>query len=309
MVVFHTPVLLKEVVEFLKVRKGEKYIDATVGGGGHTEAILKAGGEVLGIDCDPEAVAFSRKHLALACPVPTERERPSGPPDVFRWKIVQGNFADLKEIAQENGFVSVAGILFDLGVSSYQLKTAERGFSFQADMPLDMRMNPDLKVTAADLINGLTKGELYELFTKYSEEKLAWPIAAAVARARAVRPVDRCDQLARIVEAVYKKHYRARSRIHPATKVFQALRIAVNDELNSLKEVLPQAVELLQPGGRLTVISFHGLEDGIVKRFFKEKEKEGILKILTKKPARPTDKEIEENPRARSGKLRAGEKI
>lgn len=294
---FHTPVLLKEVLEFLRIKPGAKYIDATIGGGGHTEAILKLKGEVLGIDCDSEAVGFSKKHLALACP-----------PDVFKWKVVQGNFADLAKIARRNGFNQVAGVLFDLGVSSYQLEKEERGFSFRLDTALDMRMDPFLKVKAVDLINGLTEGEFYELFTKLGEEKLARPVAAAIIRARAVRPIITGCQLAEIIEAVYRKHYRKRSRIHPATKVFQALRIAVNDELNNLKKVLPQALKLLEPEGRLVIISFQGLEDRIVKRFLKQKEKEGILKVLTKKPVGPSEKEIKENPRARSGKLRAGEK-
>ena len=294
---FHAPVLLKEAVRFLNVKQGKKYIDSTIGGGGHAKAILKAGGEVLGIDCDVEAVKFARKRLVSACP-----------PDVFRWKVALGNFVDLKKIARENGFGKLDGVIFDLGVSSYQLEMGRRGFSFAVEAPLDMRMDSRLRVSAADLINGLSKGELYELFIKYGEEKLARPIAAAVVRARALNPISSGHQLAEIVVRVYKKYYRTRSRIHPATKVFQALRIAVNDELNNLRKALPQAAGLLQPKGRLVVISFHGLEDGIVKRFFREKQKEGILTTMTQKPVVASAEEVKRNPRARSAKLRTAEK-
>jgi len=280
---FHQPVLLKEVLEYLDVQPGKKYVDATVGGGGHTAAILRRGGVVLGIDTDPEAVRFARKRLAA------------------EFSIVRGNFKDIEKIAKENGFYPVAGVLYDLGLSSYQLEHSGRGFSFLKDEPLDMRADPDLGITAADLVNGLSRDELSRLFQKYGEEKYARRIADAVVRARRVAPFKTSKQLANLVQKVVRR----RGRIHPATKVFQALRIAVNDELENLKSSLPRAFGLLKQNGRLVVISFHSLEDRIVKNFMKEVERSGQGKILTKKPITPSKEELERNPRARSAKLRA----
>lgn len=291
---FHQPVLLNEVIEYLNVKEGGRYIDTTVGGGGHAERIIQKGGRLLGIDCDPEAVEFAKKRLEKDCP------------GAF-WKIVQGNFANLSEIAQEHGFTQVNGILFDLGVSSHQLEAPERGFSFQEEGPLDMRMDPDLAVTAADLVNALSRNELNALFTRLGEEKRARAIADALVRARCLKKIQTTDQLANIVVEIYGGRRKVHGR-HPATKVFQALRIAVNDELNNLKEGLLQAEKLLRPSGRLVIISFHGLEDRIVKNFFKEKSRAGRLEIMTKKPIRPTEKEMDFNPRSRSAKLRAAEK-
>lgn len=294
MVEFHEPVLLKEVVDFLRVEEGEKYIDATVGGGGHTEAILKLGGKILAIDCDPEAIKAARRYLASACP----------PGKHCSWRLVSGNFKDLYQIAKKANFLNVSGILFDLGVSSYQLEKGKRGFSFNQEGPLDMRMDPKLKVTAADLINGLNKGELNEIFTKFGQEHFSRRIAEAVCRARGLKPIKTTRQLAEIIsQAVPKK-----GRLHPATRVFLALRIAVNDELNNLKKALPQALGLLKPKGRLAIISFHSGEDRIVKHFFKEQGEKGELTIITKKPVQPTIEEVERNPRSRSAKLRVIEK-
>jgi len=291
---FHKPVLLKEAIEFLNVKAGEKYIDATVGGGGHSEAILKAQGEILGIDCDPEAIKSAREYLSSACPNTS-------------WQLARGNFKDLKEIATANGFVPVAGILFDLGVSSCQLETPKRGFSFNLEGPLDMRMDPDLKVTAADLVNVLGENELAEIFFKFGEERYSRRIARAICCARQVAPIETANKLAEIILRARPRRGRF-DRTHPATRCFQALRIAVNDELNNLKRALPQALEILKPGGQLVVLSFHSLEDRIVKNFLKSAAGEGKLQILTKKPIRPTYEEIEANPRSRSAKLRAGEK-
>jgi len=298
---FHKPVLLKEAIEFLAVKSGEKYIDATVGGGGHSEAILKSGGILLGIDCDPEAIAAARRRLSSACPL--RRDVGAG---AF-WRLVRGNFGNLKEIAVKNDFFPAAGVIFDLGVSSHQLETDYRGFSFNLKGPLDMRMDPDLKVTAADLINCLSEHELAEIFFKFGEEKYSRRIARVICRARQLAPIKTADELAEIILRARPRRGRF-DRTHPATRCFQALRIAVNDELSNLKKALPQALEILKPGGRLVVLSFHSLEDRIVKNFLKEKEKEGEIKILTKKPIRPTEVEIKQNPRSRSGKLRAGEK-
>ena len=291
----HTPVLLKETLEFLKVTPGEAYLDATVGGGGHSEAILKKGGVVFGLDQDPQQLEIAKRRLEKACPAGV-------------WQLKRGNFSQLKRLAKAFGQTAFAGILFDLGLCSDQLADAQRGFSFQEDGPLDMRMDPSLAVTAADLVNGLSKGELNVLFKRLGEEQLALAVADRIVRTRRRKPIKTTLQLARLVVDVYAQH-RRKTKIHPATKVFQALRIAVNDELNALREALPQAVELLKPGGRLVVLSFHGLEDRIVKNFFKQEAREGRLKILTKKPVVPSPQEVEQNPRSRSAKLRCSEKL
>lgn len=293
---FHEPVLLPEVIKYLKVEIGKKYIDATVGGGGHSKAILQFRGILLAIDCDPEAIKAARDYLASACP--------SGKHQA--WRLVRGNFKDIYQIAKKEGFLNVSGILFDLGVSSHQFDKAERGFSFNAEAPLDMRMDPNLKVTAADLINGLNKGELDELFSKLGQEHYSRCIADAICRARRIKPIKTGDELAEIIVKAKRGRF---DRVHPATRCFQALRIAVNDELNNLRKALPQAVRLLEGGGRLLVISFHSGEDRIVKQFFKDKKENNELKIITKKPIRPTIEEIRINPRSRSAKMRVAEKI
>lgn len=289
---FHTPVLLEEIIDFLRVTPGEKYIDATLGGGGHTEEILKRGGKVLGIDWDPEAIEYVGSRI-------------QGLGFRNNLTLIRGNFKDLKQIALSNNFGEVSGILFDLGVSTHQISTEERGFSFSSDAPLDMRMDPGLAVTAQDLVNGLTKGELYELFFKLGEEHNSRAIAQAVVRARAVKPIRTCLELAELIAQVKGGGWKKR-KIHPATQVFQALRIAVNGELENLKVALPQAVELLKKEGRLVVISFQSLEDRIVKDFFRQEKR---LKTLTKHPLRPSVEEITINPRSRSAKMRLAEKI
>lgn len=298
---FHAPVMLNEALEYLNVRAGGKYIDATIGGGGHSAAILKKGGCVLGIDVDPEAIDFCHKQL----------KNPKG------LRLIQGNFKDIDGIAKKNNFGKVSGILFDLGMSSWQIEKSGRGFSFSKDESLDMRMNPRLAVTAADLVNGLSKKELYDLFTKFGEEKFSRPIADFIVRIRRVRPITKTRELAKLVEKVYKNKFgqiqghagRFESKIHPATRVFQALRIVVNDELENLRVALPKAIDLLELDGRLVVISFHSLEDRIVKQQFSRSTGGGKVKSLTKKPVRPSPKEIQQNPRARSAKLRAIEKL
>lgn len=295
--IFHVPVLLKGAIEGLNVRQGGKYIDATIGGGGHSLEILKRGGKVLGIDVDPEAIRYVEESI---------KYQVAGIKSNLT--LVRGNFVHLKEISKDHGFTKVAGILFDLGVSSHQLETDYRGFSFNTEAALDMRMDPNLQVTAADLINGLNEGELYELFSKLGEEYHSRAIARAIVRARAIKPIKTCNELAGIV--VKARGGRGRfDRTHPATRVFQALRIAVNDELNNLRKALPQALELLEKEGRLVILSFHSLEDRIVKNFFKEQQTEGVLGILTKKPIRPRQEEIRINPRSRSTKMRIAEKL
>ncbi len=290
---FHEPVLLKEALRYLNVRRGKRYIDATVGGGGHIAAIIKKGGVVLGIDVDPQAVEFAGENLAAKFKVQSSK-----------FKIVRGNFKNIEKIAKENDFYPVAGILYDLGLSSHQLGHSGRGFSFKKNEPLDMRADPDLGVTAADLVNGLSEKELVKLFEKYGEETRARAVAGAIIRSRWDTPIRTSAELADIATQVIREP----RKTHKATKVFQALRIAVNDELNNLQSSLPPAFGLLEPKGRLVVISFHSLEDRIVKNFMREiGEDKG--KILTKKPVVPTVEEVRENPRARSAKLRAIEMI
>lgn len=308
---FHIPVLTKEALEYLKIKPGYWYIDATLGGGGHTELILQKGGKVLGIDLDPDSISSVTKKYN-----PSNLHYSNGryinvTNDLI---IVQDNFINIKSIVEHLHIGEVKGILFDLGVSSYQLEVAKRGFSFNADAPMDMRMDPTFGATAADLVNGLHENELAELFWKLGEEKFSKRIAKKIVNYRKSRKIESTKQLADIIKfSVPKTH----GKIHPATKVFQALRIAVNDELNSLKEALPKAFDILEPGGRIVVISFHSLEDRIVKNYFNSlhrpdshSSKEGsVVKILTDKPVTPSDSEISQNPRSRSGKLRALEKI
>lgn len=284
-VVQHQPVLLQTAIDLLNIQPGEAYLDCTVGSAGHAVEIVKKGGKLYGLDVDPAAIQRAKKRLAGSF-----------------YRLQQMNFAQLSAAAEKFRLTSVAGILMDLGLSSEQLADKTRGFSFQHQAPLDMRADPSLSVTAADLINGLTKGELNELFKKLGQEQHSLSIADHIVRARRAKPINTTLELADIVcQAVPPR----RGRLHPATKVFQALRIAVNDELNSLKTALPLAVDLLKENGRLVIISFHSLEDSIVKHFIKNQTN---LKILTKKPIRPTAAEIAQNPRARSAKLRAAEK-
>lgn len=301
---FHTPVLLKEVISFLNVQEGKKYIDATLGGGGHSFEILKRGGKVLGIDCDQEAIDYTTGKWKLE-----SRRLKIGEENLT---LVRGNFRDVDKIAHLNGFEAVLGIIFDLGVSSHQLESPSRGFSFQKEAPLDMRMDQDLGVRALDIINILTKGELYELFTKLGEEHRAFAISSNIIRSRRVKPIGTTGELALIVEKAYGMKKGAASAFAKALankRVFQALRMLVNDELNNLKEALPKAVGLLEERGVLGVISFHSLEDRIVKNAFVDFQKENLGNILTKKPIMPTFEEQRRNRRSRSAKLRVFKKV
>lgn len=296
----HKPVLLKEVIEFLDPEPGQRLIDATCGLGGHARAILERigpKGKLLCLDVDRKALELCKKSL-------------KGKENVV---FVEGNFRDLKAIARSQGFANVDGILYDLGLSSFQLEDTVRGFSFRKDSPLDMRMSEKTFLLASDLVNSLPEKDLAELFTKYGEERFARRIAKQIVKNRTKKRIERTSDLVDIILKTVPYKF---SRIHPATKVFQALRIAVNQELENLESSLPQAVELLRPfdfaqsrGGRVVVISFHSLEDRIVKNFFKEKSRSKKLKILTKKPIIPKIDEIKMNPRSRSAKLRAAEKI
>ncbi len=302
----HQPVLLKEVITALRPYSGGVYIDGTVGAGGHAAAILQAStplGQLFGFDQDQKALQIAAHHLA-------EFET--------RVHLHYSNFDQLCRVAQLQQIPPADGILLDLGVSSMQFDQSERGFSFQRDGPLDMRMDPTTGQPAADLVNHLPETELANLIYAYGEERRSRRIARAIVRAR---PVWRTGQLATIVAGASGP---GRSKIHPATRTFQALRIAVNDELGVLERVLPQTIQLLKPGGRLAVISFHSLEDRIVKNYFRQEARDCIclpeqpfctckhkasLHIITKKPLVPSTEEINENPRARSAKLRVVESI
>ncbi len=283
---FHKSVLLKESVDYLNVRPNELYVDATLGGGGHTKEILSKGGRVIGIDVDLEALDYVRKSIHSENLV-----------------IEQGNFKDIDTILSKQKVTEISGIIFDLGISSKQMDTASRGFSFSKSGPLDMRMGKDLKVTAADLVNGLSEGELYELFSRFGEERNARRIARVIVRSRQNEKIEKTDQLAEIIEASIG---RGRAKIHPATRAFMALRVAVNSELENLEDALEKVTRFLKKEGRLVVISFHSSEDRIVKNFVRGTSE---LVQLNKKPIIPSREEIKDNPRSRSAKLRVAEKI
>ena len=314
----HKSVLLKEAISYLKVTPGEKYIDATVGGGGHSWEILKRGGVLLGLDVDPDALGFFKRKLedrgwkldnevrALRLDNLASSVKLLTPPSSFqhlasRVILVQINFKHIDKVVENLNFGPVSGILFDLGLSSYQLEKSDRGFSFKRDEPLDMRMDPTLTITASDLVNNLCEEELHALFSKLGEEHFAGRIAAAICKERRVARIEDCKKLAEIIKETVPR----RGRIHPATKVFQALRIAVNKELESLGMALPKAVKLLKSGGKLVIISFHSLEDRPAKRLSSNKD----LEVLTRKVIRPDYLALKTNPKARSAKMRVFEKL
>jgi 16S rRNA (cytosine1402-N4)-methyltransferase len=302
----HKPVLTREVLEGLNVAPGKNYIDCTLGLGGHAQAILASsnpGGRLLGIDADPEAALIARDNLYEYSDNIT---------------IVNDNFNNLEEICDEYDFEDVDGILFDLGISSLQLDTPERGFSFQSDAELDMRFSPEQVLTAMDLVNILPEQKLAQLLEEYGEEHRARRIARSIV---VNRPVNSTRQLAQLVEQVVGG---GRGHIHPATKTFLALRIVVNHELENLRSALEQSTKLLNKGGRLVVLSYHSLEDRIVKQFMKQESSQCIcppstpvcicghvptLSLITKKVVTPSIEEIKINPRSRSAKLRVAEKV
>ncbi len=283
----HIPVLLKEAIKYLDVKEKGIYVDATLGFGGHSKEILKRAkkGLLIGIEWDESALKEAKVNL-----------------EKFKnKKLILENFVNLKKILKKLKIEEIDGILFDLGVNLAQLQDSKRGFSFQKEGPLDMRMTEDLDLTASEIVNKWPEKELIRIF-KENNERFARKIARKIVREREKKPILTTLELANIVKSCYRK----RRKIHPATLVFQALRIEVNKELENLKLVLPQAVDSLKKGGRLVVISFHSGEDRIVKTFIKEEKR---LINLTKKPIVPTPLEIRKNPRARSAKLRAAEKI
>ncbi len=314
----HVPVLLKEAIEFLNVRRGGTYIDATVGLGGHSYEIAKrlgAPGHLIGVDKDPAALEIARERLtqgpstALSSAIADEMlaRDDKGRRDWPRIELRQGSFASLADSRE----LKADGLLADLGVSSLQLDDAARGFSFQAEGPLDMRMDPHNQRTAEQVVNHLDERELADVIYEFGEERRSRRIARAIVRSR---PIRTTAQLAEIVAAAARPMNRGRDeydrRIHPATRTFQALRIFVNRELDDLKALLEAAPRILKPGGRVVIISFHSLEDRIVKDAFREGEKRyKYFRVLTKKPVMASEEEQERNPRARSAKLRAAERV
>lgn len=303
--VIHTPVLLRECIDLLNIRPGGRYIDCTVGTAGHAIAFLERsspGGRLLGIDSDPKAIEIARDRL-----------KPYGENAV----LADENFRDLQDICARYGFHAVDGILFDLGMSSLQLDDSNRGFSFRFDAPLDMRFSPTQPTTAASIVNRLSEAELAALLEEYGEERRSRLIARKIV---ASRPVNTTLELVDVVKQVVGRS----GRLHPATRTFQALRIAVNQELTNLEEALKQTIDLLAPGGRLAVISYHSLEDRLVKRFMHQESKGCLcppnvpvctcghtttLKLINRKAIMPSFAEREANPRSRSAKLRVAERL
>ena len=302
---YHRPVLLEEVTHYLQPSAGKLYLDGTLGGGGHTEQLLDVGAKVIGLDQDPAALSFARARL-----------------DQYRdnFGAIQGNFRKFGEILETIGIKGLDGVLLDLGVSSKQLDDPDRGFAFSQDGPLDMRMDPEADMSAADLVNTYEEEELANIIYQYGEERGSRRIAKAICLARRQTSIETTKQLADIVESVKPR----RGKIHPATQTFQALRIAVNDELRSLEAALAEVPKWLRPGGRLVIISFHSLEDRIVKTFLRRCSREFIdrpewpeprknpdhnFKLVIQKGLSPSSEEVKSNPRARSARLRVAERL
>ncbi|MBI2451064.1 MAG: 16S rRNA (cytosine(1402)-N(4))-methyltransferase RsmH [Parcubacteria group bacterium] len=285
--IIHQSVLGKEILEIFDPKSGENFIDATIDGGGHARMILEkigSEGKLLGIDWDCQMIdrLEKRENLILEC----------------------GNFANLKSIIEKNSFLNIKGVLFDLGFSSLQIEKSGRGFSFQKDEPLDMRFNPKEGISARDILNKYSERDLSNILWEYGEERYSRRIARAIVEARRRKRIESTFDLVEIIKKAAPRVY-LYSRIHPATRTFQALRIAVNRELENISKGLEAAYEVLDKNGKIAVISFHSLEDRIVKNFFRDGSKEEMIKIITKKPIRPSEEEIIKNPRARSAKLRA----
>jgi len=293
--------LLVESIEALRVRLGGTYVDCTIGGGGHAQVLLKTGVQLIGLDADPQAIKITQDNLG----------------GYSNLTLINENFSHLADVCSRLNIDGVDGVLFDLGMSSLQLEQSGRGFSFMRDEPLDMRFSPAQTVTAADIVNGYSVDDLAGIIGKYGEGSRSRAIAAHIVRNR---PITNSGQLAEIVAHAAGR----RGRIHPATQTFQALRMAVNDELGSLRAGVGQAIDLLYPGGRIAVISFHSLEDGFIKELFRKESSQCIcppgtpmcicnheprLKLIRRKPIQPTSEEIASNTRSRSARLRVAEKI
>lgn len=302
---YHVPVLLSEVLHYMRPASGKVLVDGTLGGGGHSEAMLREGATVIGIDQDDQALAYAGERLAPHKPCFT---------------ALKGNFSDMPELLKGIGVEKIDGILVDIGVSSWQLDEADRGFSFSKDGSLDMRMDRSAARTAADIVNGADQQELVRIFREYGEERAAGRIARGIVERRARKPFDSTLDLAAFIESVLPRG----GKSHPATRIFQALRIAVNDELGVLQKLLENAATLLRPGGRLAVITFHSLEDRIVKQHLRHASQSHIdrrewseprpnpdyhFKLLTRRPVVAGEEELKNNRRSRSAKLRVVEKI
>lgn len=292
----HHPVMAQEVIKYLDPQPGEVFVDGTLGLGGHSLLLLPRllpGGHLIGIDQDQQALSLAQQRLS---------------PWSSSVTLVHGNFRYLKKILENLGIKRVNGLLLDVGISSYQLERGDRGFSYQREGPLDMRMDPTQPLTAAEIVNTWSEEELARVIREYGEERWARRIARFIVKARERSPLLTTGQLVEVIKAAIPAAARRRGP-HPAKRTFQALRIAVNDELGALEEVLEQLPEILEPGGRVAIISFHSLEDRLVKRAFLRWRREGILEILTPKPVIPTEEEIAQNPRARSAKLRTARRV
>lgn len=292
----HVPVMKAEVIEALAIQPGQMYLDGTFGRGGHTRAMLEAGAKVVAFDHDPDALTAGTASFAS--------EIASGQLD-----LRMGNFAHLSRLLQDAKYQPplFAGCLFDFGMSSNQLEESGRGFSFQKDEPLDMRMNPELGVTAADLINALPEKHLKSLFWDYAQETSSSAIARAIVNERQKGPITTTDQLVKIVQR--SKHFHGKSHLHPATKVFMALRMAVNMELDNITVLLDQLLEWHLPQAHMVFLSFHEGEDRLIKHQLRTWENAGLVTVESKKPLGPGPEEIAENPRARSTKLRMAIKV
>lgn len=305
---YHTPVLIQEVVTYLLTARNGVYVDGTLGGGGHAEAMLDRldrTGKVIGIDCDDDALAASGNRLARFGD---------------RASIIKENFRNIKNVLSQLGVPAVQGVLLDLGVSSFQLDEPGKGFSFQADAHLDMRMNRQQQVDASSIVNQYDEQALADILWKYGEEKHARRIAKAICSARQQHPIETTGQLSAVIERAVGNPFLKKT----LARVFQAIRIEVNDELENLRQALRDGIDILNPGGRFVVISYHSLEDRLIKETFRaasaqsvpsghklipDRPLQPVVKLVTRKPVTATEKEVEENPRSRSAKLRAAEKI
>jgi 16S rRNA (cytosine1402-N4)-methyltransferase len=324
MVFRHTPVMVNEVLSHLNCEPGDQVVDCTLGGAGHARAILKQiqpGGVLVGIDQDSEAIRHAAAVLAMEMETAPAMDMET---KQSRIRLFHDNFQNLPHILSQIGIASLDGVLADLGLSQYQIEASGRGFSFRQHEPLDMRMNADAETTAADIVNAAPEKRLAWIFKEYGEERWAGRIAGRIVAARADKYIRTAKELADIVEAAVPRRDAAKRKIHPATKVFMALRIAVNRELEILDDFIIDAVNCLKPGGRICMVSFHSLEDRIVKTRFREMEKACVcppdfpvcvcrrqpeIRILTRKVVRPEEDEIHVNPMARSARLRAAEKL
>ena len=310
----HVPVLLQEAIDFLAVKRGGTYLDATVGLGGHSLEIAKrlgAPGHLIGFDKDPAALEVASRGLApvvsrQSSVVSEQTEPPTTNGHRPDWPTITLLHRSFAELANDEWRATADGILADLGVSSLQLGDPARGFSFQAEGPLDMRMNPMSDETAEQVVNHIDERELADVIYEFGEERRSRRIARAIVRSR---PILTTKQLVDVISAAARPMNQAERRIHPATRTFQALRIYVNRELDDLKALLEAAPRVLKPGGRLVVISFHSLEDRIVKDAMREGAKQGLYRLQTKKPVTATEQELDRNPRSRSAKMRVAEKV